>query len=267
LGHSASELARLSHQARLFEPFTRQLFEEAGIRPGMHILDIGSGAGDVSFLAAQLTGPDGEVVGIDHAKDAVDHATERAKAMNVGNVHFLLGDPTTERFDQEFDAIVGRFVLMYYPDPVDAMRKMVRHLRPGGLIVFQELDLENTRTVPSTPTFQEAMHWIRQAFTLTGVKINMGLELLPLFLAAGLPCPSLRIDAAIGGRADFGGFDLMSETLESLLPVIRELGIATEADVGISVGISDKIRNEVVRNNGIMISPVLVGAWSTKSNV
>src|SRR5437016_10147391 len=56
LGHSEQELERLAHQAQVFAPFTRQLFEQAGIGPGMRILDVGSGAGDVSFLAAELGG-------------------------------------------------------------------------------------------------------------------------------------------------------------------------------------------------------------------
>jgi cyclopropane fatty-acyl-phospholipid synthase-like methyltransferase len=54
LGHSEQELERLAHQAQLFAPFTRQLLEQAGIGPGMRILDVGSGAGDIAFLAADL---------------------------------------------------------------------------------------------------------------------------------------------------------------------------------------------------------------------
>ena len=56
LGHSDRELDRLSMQAQIFEPFTRQLFHEAGLGSGMHVLDVGCGSGDVAFLAAQLVG-------------------------------------------------------------------------------------------------------------------------------------------------------------------------------------------------------------------
>ena len=54
LGHSDRELDRLSRQAQAFEPFTRQLLAEAGIQPGMRVLDAGCGSGDVSFLAAGM---------------------------------------------------------------------------------------------------------------------------------------------------------------------------------------------------------------------
>ena len=63
LGHSDGELARLNAQARLIDPITRQFLRDAGIIPGMRVLDVGCGAGDVTFLAADLVGGAGEVVG------------------------------------------------------------------------------------------------------------------------------------------------------------------------------------------------------------
>ena len=60
LGHSEQELQRLSRQGQAFEPFTRQLFEEAGISRGMRVLDVGCGSGDIAFLAADLVGTGGE---------------------------------------------------------------------------------------------------------------------------------------------------------------------------------------------------------------
>ena len=59
LGHSENELQRLSRQGEAIGPFTRQLFEEAGIKQGMRVLDIGCGSGDVAFLAANLVGFEG----------------------------------------------------------------------------------------------------------------------------------------------------------------------------------------------------------------
>src|SRR5262245_45706085 len=86
LGHSEEELGRLSRQAQVFEPFTRQLFQQAGITNGMRVLDVGSGSGDVAFLAADLVGPTGEVIGVDLAAAAVNRATARAQAKDIRNV-------------------------------------------------------------------------------------------------------------------------------------------------------------------------------------
>ena len=71
LGHSDQELARLNEQARIVEPITRRFFREAGLVPGMRVLDVGSGAGDVSFLAADLVGHSGAIVGVDRSSAAV----------------------------------------------------------------------------------------------------------------------------------------------------------------------------------------------------
>src|SRR5436853_1409531 len=108
LGHSEQELERLSHQGQAFAPFTSHLFEQAGIGPGMRILDVGSGAGDVSFLAAELGGPGGEVVGVDREVAAVEWAVARAQDQRMSDVKFFEGDPAVMDFDQQFDAVVGR---------------------------------------------------------------------------------------------------------------------------------------------------------------
>src|SRR5215469_1759611 len=108
LGHSERELERLSRQAQVFEPFTRQLLQQAGISTGMRVLDVGCGAGDIAFLAAGLVGTTGEVVGADRAAEAIQRATVRAQARHVENAKFLEGDPTEMQFERPFDAAVGR---------------------------------------------------------------------------------------------------------------------------------------------------------------
>src|SRR5262249_49365688 len=59
LGHSDFELKRLARQAQLLEPATREYFHAAGMAPGMRVLDVGSGTGEVAFLAADFVGPSG----------------------------------------------------------------------------------------------------------------------------------------------------------------------------------------------------------------
>jgi SAM-dependent methyltransferase len=262
LGHSEDELTRLGQQAQAYAPFTRTLFAQAGIRPGMRILDVGCGAGDVSFLAADLVGPSGEVVGTDFAEKAVGWATARAQAREQATVRFQVGDPTLLEFERPFDAVVGRLVLMYYPDPIAAVQKLLRHVRPGGAIIFQEFDMESIRSIPPAPTFDRAAGWVRRTLSATGTRINMGLELFPVFRAAGLPEPSLRLDALIGGGEDFP-YDIFVGVVKSLLPAMEGLQIATAAEVDLET-LAERIRDEVTAGNGVVVSPALIGAWSRK---
>ena len=263
-GHSEHELDRLSLQAEAFEPFTRQLFQQAGITAGMRILDVVCGSGDVAFLPAELVGPDGEVIGVDQAAAAVSRATARAHARGIGNVSFLEGDPTELRFDQPFDAVVGRLVLMYYPDPVNAVRKLALHLRDGGLIVFQEFDFATVLSMPPAPTFERNHGWFKQALSATGARIHLGLELYGVFLAAGLPAPSMRMDALVGGGPDYVVYEIVAEVAKSLLPVLEKLKITTATEVDLS-SLAQRMRDEVVASNGVVLSPGLIGAWSSKS--
>ena len=83
MGHSDFELQRLERQDRLIGPSTRAYLQAAGIARGMRVLDVGSGTGIVAFLAAELVGPTGEVIGIDRAQVAVSAARAGATARGV----------------------------------------------------------------------------------------------------------------------------------------------------------------------------------------
>jgi SAM-dependent methyltransferase len=78
LGHDRDELDRLIDQARFFGDLTEEVLRRAGVGPGMRVLDLGCGTGDVSFLAARLVGPTGAVLGVDRSPEAVAVAERRA---------------------------------------------------------------------------------------------------------------------------------------------------------------------------------------------
>lgn len=263
LGHSEQELDRLSRQAQAFEPFTRLLLEQAGISAGMRVLDVGCGSGDVAFLAAELVGPGGEVIGVDRAIAAIQRGTARAQSRGAAHVKFLEGDPSAIEFERPFDAVVGRLVLMYYPDPVDAVRKLARHVRQGGLIIFQEFDIANCRSLPLAPTYERNIGWIKQTLSATGARTQLGLELYQVFLEAGLPGPSMRMDALIGGGPDCPAYDLVADVIRSLLPAMEKLEIATATEVNIS-SLAQRLRDEVVARKGVVLSPGLIGSWSRR---
>src|SRR3954447_2933579 len=147
LGNSEAELARLNRQGRVLAPATRMLLQAAGLQAGMRVLDLGSGAGDVSLLAADIVGPGGSVLGLDQSPEAVAKATTRAPA----NVRFAVGDIHEPAPDGPFDAVIGRLVLMYVPDPAAVLRAQASVLRAGGRVIPIEFDLLSARPLPSSP--------------------------------------------------------------------------------------------------------------------
>jgi SAM-dependent methyltransferase len=247
-------------QAKLFAPFTRQLFEEAGIGPGMRVLDVGSGAGDVSFLVRELVGRNGRVVGADISFSAVEYATHRAAALGLKSVDFVVGDPALMDFENGFDAVVGRLVLMYYPDPARALRKLAEHVHRGGILAFQEFDMSKMHSFPTVPTFEMSVDVIKQVFEASGAHVNLGLELNSIFLEAGLPEPSLRMDAIAGGASKFP-YDVVADAIHSLSPAIQRLKVTspTELETGV---LEQQMRAEAAACKGVAFSPTLIGAWS-----
>src|SRR5262245_65765231 len=79
LGRSVHEYERLMLQARMLRPYTEKFFRAAGLVPGMRVLDVGSGVGDVALLAADIIGPGGRVLGIDRDADALANARRRTE--------------------------------------------------------------------------------------------------------------------------------------------------------------------------------------------
>ncbi|CUQ66501.1 class I SAM-dependent methyltransferase [Candidatus Nitrospira inopinata] len=110
-----------------------RLVGDARLRPGMKVLDLGSGTGYPALLAAQTVGPSGRVIGLDLAEQMVAAAERKAKRLGSTNVTFRQGDVTTLPFeDRSFEAVTSRFCLMFLPDVPKALSEIGRVLKPGG---------------------------------------------------------------------------------------------------------------------------------------
>lgn len=202
LGHTAHELQRLQTQARLIDPYTRRFFRDAGIAPGMRVLDVGSGAGDVAFLVGSLVGPAGEVVGVDRSATAIALANDRVRVDAVANVRFVVIDPLAGSFDEPFDAVVGRYVLQFQPNPAEALRIVAKHARPGGLVAFHEIDWGGVDSFPPVPAYDRVCGWIRDALLASGTETRMGIKLYSAFRDAGFAEPSLARQSVVGAGGE-----------------------------------------------------------------
>jgi 2-polyprenyl-3-methyl-5-hydroxy-6-metoxy-1,4-benzoquinol methylase len=261
LGHSAEELNRLIDQARLFGELTEDVFVRAGIGPGMRVLDVGCGAGDVSFLLARMLGPSGAVVGVDRAEDAVAMANARAQAMGLAQVSFSQGELEDISLDQPVDAAVGRFVLMYSPEPSIALRRVAANVRAGGIVAFQEMNVAEAKSFPYVDLFEQSMRWIIETLDREKVKNLMGLGLYRTFVEAGLPPPQMIMGARVEGSSDSLGYQIVAQVVKSLLPVMEKLGIANEKEVQIET-LAQRLRDEVISRGAVIVLPPLVGAWT-----
>jgi ubiquinone/menaquinone biosynthesis C-methylase UbiE len=266
LGRNQAEYERLIEQAELLRPLTRRVFQAAGIGPGMRVLDVGCGVGDVSFLVGEMVGADGSVVGVDLDSTAVELAVARRAAQPASNVAFLSGDAETIGLEGPFDAVVGRFVLMYMSDATAALRQFAKHLQPGGIVVFHEW-VGSVHGVSSTqqPVLASLLELLGATFARSGASLSIGAELYWRMLDAGLepePQPVAEISVSTGRATP--GPRRWTLFARSLLPKAIEYGLATDAEVDIDT-LEQRLRDEFLAARGVMpLTYLMVGQWARK---
>ena len=119
----------------LHAPMTEPLLARAAIGPGMRVLDVGCGSGSVARRAAELTGPDGAVVGVDISEVLLDTAQATTVSVRSAPVSYLLADAQIHPFvPASFDRIVSRMGVMFFADPVAAFANLRRAARPSALL-------------------------------------------------------------------------------------------------------------------------------------
>jgi SAM-dependent methyltransferase len=262
LGHSEQERERLKRQAAIYQDITLRVFRQAGITSGMRVLDVGCGVGDVSFAARQLVGENGQVFGIDRSADAVAEAADRAREAGWKNVHFEVGDCGSLDSPTTFDALVGRLVLLYQPDPAQTLKSLIRMLKQNGIVSFLEYDMKLAPACyPSNPLFEWILSVVLTAFERTGVRLRMGAELHSTFVRAGLAPPKLHVEIPAGAGPDWVAYDMFTGVARSLLPGIEKFGIASLQEIDIDT-LADRLRDECVRTGAVTLTPAMVGAWS-----
>ena len=263
MGRSQEETDRLIQQSGLYEDITGRLLRDAGLFTGMKVLDIGSGAGDVAMAAAQLVGSEGEVVGVDMNPEILETARARAQAAGLSNVQFMAGDAQTLDLPNDFDALIGRLVLMYLPDPVATLKQLATHLRPGGIVAFQEVEFSAYASIahPETPMMNQLAEWGVEVFRRSGAHVSMGLDLYKTFVDAGLPEPSLQYSAPVGGPETWIGYQFITAAFQSLLPLLERFEIATAEEVDLDT-LAARLRAEVVASKRPVMLPPHVTAWA-----
>jgi len=261
LGNTDVEHERLIRQATHLAPCTERFFREAGIGLGQRVLDLGSGVGDVAMLAARLVGPSGEVVGIEQDANAIARARARIAEACLHNVCFTQSEISNFTTNQQFDAVVGRFILQFLPQPADTLRSVSHLVRPGGVLAFQEPSWAPFLLLSSHLLLWSACAALtHEALLRSGGETEMGLALYRVFQEAGLPAPHLIMEIPLGRDPDCARW--IYELFRTLLPHVRRLNLSLEK-LGDLDTLSERIQAEVRASKCVVPWMAVVGAWST----
>ena len=262
LGSSDAEHERLIRQATRLASLTEKFFRAAGVGPGQRVLDLGSGVGDVAMLIAKLVGPSGEVVGVERDSRSIARARARVAEAGLHNVSFTQADVSQVQSSKPFDAAVGRLILMFVPDPVSVLSSLVRLMRPGGIIAFQEPSWAPTFAISAhLPLWSAAASLMCETFRRSGANPEIGLTLYRIFQDSGLPAPAMQMELPLGDDADFTRW--MYDVISSLQPQIQELNLSLK-ELGDLDTLAERLHAEVAASNGVASWMAIVGAWARK---
>ena len=261
-GHSEVELRRLAFQASLIEPVTRRLLVGAGVTSGMRVLDVGTGRGDVALMVAELVGQSGSVIGVDRGASAVAVARERAAQASLANVSFVEGDPTELTFMTPFDAVVGRYVLQFQPEPSAFLRLLVSLVRPGGTVAFHEIDWTGYRSYPPVALWDRCCDLVVHAVEAGGADTHSGSKLPSTFGAAGLPAPSMQMSAITGAGANCAdAVQRLAGLVATLLPMIEERGLVEPGELAADT-LAQRLIDDVTASESFVVAASELTAWS-----
>ena len=178
----------------VIDELTAQSWRDAGVQPGMRVLTAGRGIGELSMLAAATVGPKGSVVGVDSSTAAIRSAALRTSMAGSSRLSYTRQELARLELGAPVDAVLVRSALLRLDDPWAALRGVVPSVKPGGLIVVQELDDES-----SAPIAETMFDRLRHGAARSPAELRIAIQLSRIFRACGLP-PRLTLGGDVASR-------------------------------------------------------------------
>ena len=221
---------RLRLLAEVMAPSTRALLGEAGVPAGAVCLDVGCGGGDVSLELARAAGPAGRVLGVDLDAVKVEIARAESAQAGVSNVAFEARDVTAWEPVETYDVVYARFLLTHLTRPGDLLSTMRRHVRPGGVMIVEDIDFRGHFSEPECRALQRYVELYTKSVRARGADPNIGPRLPGLLRDAGFEDVRMRLVHPAG--LDPAVKRLTCVTLESISGAVLADGLATRDELG-----------------------------------
>src|ERR1700743_586803 len=230
-GHAESVLR--SHRTRTAENSAGYLLSH--LRPGLDLLDIGSGPGTITVGLAERVAP-GRVTAVEVTEQAVAITPAEAERRAAQTVSVVVGDVHDLRLPSgSFDVVHAHQVLQHVADPVAALREMMRVCRPGGVVAARDGDYRGFPCYPQLPGLDRWLELYQAAARANGGEPDAGRRLLAWAHAAGITdltaSASTWCYAEPASRATWGGMWADRISGSAITEQILASGIATQQDI------------------------------------
>lgn len=258
-GDSGAERLRLLD--RVYGASTRRMLLEAGLKPGMRVLDMACGVGTVTCWIAEQVGASGSVVAADVSPDQLRVARATWESCEgLPPVEYIEASAYDTGLPAEsFDLVHTRLLLCHLNRPEDAIREFYRLLKPGGVFVCSDLYGAGMLSEPMTRAWARSMEIIFALAKSIGVNYNHGLRLPERMLAAGFQRPEVSFDTPVYMRGPEKR--LWELTFAEVGPAIARTGVATLQEVE---DLAAQMKIEAEDETTLMVPYPLLCAWAVK---
>jgi SAM-dependent methyltransferase len=251
---------RLRVLARVLKPTTTSLLDEIGVARDAMCLDVGCGGGDVTLELARRA-PDGHVVGIDLDDTKLELARGEAAEAGAGNVEYRREDVLSDNVGSSFDLVYARFLLTHLTDPASAAKRFAAAVRPGGVLVIEDVDFEGSFCYPDGHAFRRYLELYSLTARARGADPDIGRRLPALLDGAGCRPVHARVVQPVGRKPEGieGDVKLAAPiTLEAVASAIVSEDVAGRDEVDALVG----ELYALARDEATLISfPRILQAW------
>jgi ubiquinone/menaquinone biosynthesis C-methylase UbiE len=222
---------RLRILSEVMWPSTRDLLDEVTVPAGSNCLDVGCGGGDVTIELARIVGPKGRVIGVDLDETKLTIARQEADEHGLSNIMFEVQDVTRWQSQprEQFDFVYARFLLTHLSDPGAMVSSLRRHLRPGGMAIFEDIDFRGHFAEPDCPALQRYVAWYTKSVQRRGADPNIGPRLPGLLREAGFD--NVRMKLVHPASLTGGIKDLTCVTLENIADAVLHDELATDEEL------------------------------------
>ncbi|MBI4238736.1 MAG: class I SAM-dependent methyltransferase [Deltaproteobacteria bacterium] len=223
---------RLSILAHATWPTSKPFLIRAGLRPGMHCLDLGCGNGAISLRLFEILGPTGTVFGLDRDATNIAIAQQQATQLAVGaRAEFSAADvmPGIETMSRQFDLIYLRLLLSHLTAPATLLQRLRKHLKPGGTIAIEDVDFDGHRCAPACPAFARYVALYKTVARQRGADATIGPKLEGMVRAAGYH--DIEVSSVTPVFTTGEGKQMATLTLAAIAESAINSRLATRADI------------------------------------
>jgi ubiquinone/menaquinone biosynthesis C-methylase UbiE len=251
---------RLQVLARSWAPTTGAVLDRIGLRPGMRCLDLGCGAGDVTFELGRRVGPGGQVIGVDMDEVKLDLARRSAAEQGLTGVEFRVMDVYEWSEPDSYDLVFCRYLLQHLRRPVAVLGTMWAAVQSGGVILVEDADFAGSFCDPPNEGFDFWVEAYQRVLEKHGGDPLLGRKLHRYFTEAGIPAPELTVVQ----RADTRGEakTLPHSTIEATADPIISEGIASADQVRAALA---SLAGAAADPGSVFGSPRIFQAWSRRT--